>query len=948
MAIKQTPSELYYTMTFSLKDTLNLPQTKYPMRGNLPQREPIRQKHWEKQDLYKKKQNNCTVDSPKFIIHDGPPFTNGNLHMGHALNKTLKDIILRYKAMQGFCTPYFPGWDCHGLPIEYKVSKEFQKKKQTLSTLEIRTSCSAFSEKYIATQKEEFVRLGIFADWANEYKTKDPAYEATILETFAHFVEKGLVYRSKKPVYWSIPCQTALAEAEIEYHEHQSTAVFVRFAIENPRDFGIPENSFVVIWTTTPWTLPANLAISLNPEFSYSAIQVDNVHYLCAHDLLNDVSKKCGWKTYQEVKKFRGCELKGLITKHPFINRQSPVLFADYVTIEAGTGFVHTAPGHGLEDYQTGIKNDLPIYCPLDDQACYLDDGEVPQELVGLSTLETKGQSKANLGVLKLMQNNGSLVGSHPHTHSYPHCWRSKTPVIFRAMDQWFVSLEKNDIRAKAINAIKQVTFVPDWGRKRIESFIEKRPDWCISRQRSWGVPIPAFYDQSGLAYLSPEIVRGIAEKVRKHGSDIWFSWTPTQLLDGIPLPNGLSPEALTCGSDTLDVWIDSGCSHRSVLKDNPHLKWPADLYLEGSDQHRGWFQSSLWTGIIADQKAPYRSILTHGFIVKEDGTKLSKSDPNNKPLMDWIKIYGADIIRLWIASQDYRGDVPLSENIIKNISQAYRSIRNNFRFQIGNLFDFTPQHHLVVFSKLSPVDQWALHKTTLFAREVRKHFDQYEFHKAYQKIINFVNNTLSATYHDILKDRLYTFSPNDPLRRSSQTAIHHIFEILVKLLSPILPFTTDEAWSYFKQNQEMCDQPLFLEEGIAFNQLPEFENTTTEIDNILHLKNNHCNELLETLRQDKIIGQSLDAKISFKGSSKNEDWNYLKKHQEFLPELFGVSQVELHDADVSSLETNVQHADGIRCPRSWRWVPELFETSRWGAVSSRCKKALETIDKQI
>ena len=850
--------------------------------------------------------------------------------------------------MQGFSTPYIPGWDCHGLPIEYKVSKEFQKKKQIPSTLEIRTSCDAFSEKYIAIQKEEFERLGIFADWAKEYKTKNPTYEASILETFAHFVEKGLVYRSKKPIYWSIPCQTALAEAEIEYQEHQSTAVYVRFPIQNPSDFGLPENSFVIIWTTTPWTLPANLAITLNPEILYSEIQVRNVHYLCAHDLLDTVSKRCGWQSYQKIKSIRGSKLEGLVTKHPFIDRQSPILFADYVNIESGTGFVHTAPGHGLEDYQTGIKNDLPVYCPLNDLACYLDDGQIPQELVGLSTLETKGQSKANIGVLKLIQNNGSLVGSHSHKHSYPHCWRSKTPVIFRAMDQWFISLDKNNTRDQAVDCIKNVTFIPDWGKKRIKSFIENRPDWCISRQRTWGVPIPAFYDQATKAYLSPEIIRGIAEKVRKHGTNIWFSWTPSRLLEGIPLPEGLSAEELTCGTDTLDVWIDSGCSHRSILKDNPDLKWPADLYLEGSDQHRGWFQSSLWTGIIADQKAPYQSILTHGFIVKEDGTKLSKSDPNNKPLMDWIKIYGADVIRLWIASQDYRGDVPLSENIIKNVTQAYRSIRNNFRFQIGNLFDYDLKEHFVPLNKLSPIDQWALHQTTLFAKEVEKHFEEYEFHKSYQKIINFINNTLSATYHDILKDRLYTFSPNDPLRRSSQTAIHFIFEILTKLLSPIIPFTTDEAWSYFKQDREICDQPIFLEEGIDFTNLPEFEITSNEVEQILRLKNNRCNELLEDLRQEKKIGQSLDAKISFKGSPKNEDWNYLKKYYDYLPELFGVSQVELSNADLSLLETRVQHADGVRCPRSWRWVPELFETSKWGAVSSRCKKALEDIEEQI
>ena len=936
-------------MAQDLKDTLNLPQTNFPMRGNLVEREPVRIDHWKKIGLYEKIQAKNS-DGKSFILHDGPPFTNGDLHLGHALNKTLKDTILRYKWMSGYNAPYIPGWDSHGLPIEHKVSRELQDSGRTDYTpLEVRKACAKFANKYRIIQSNQFERLGVTADWANEYWTIHPEYEAAELETFAKFVEQGLVYRSKKPVYWSIPCATALAEAEIEYKDHTSISIFVKLRLsdEARNQLDLPdEDSSILIWTTTPWTLPANLAVSVHPKIEYSAIKTaEHGTLIVATALIESVVEECKIESYEIIANYIGAQMEKLDARHPFIDRPSPILLADYVTTESGTGCVHTAPGHGLDDYITGINNGLEVYCPLDDDGCYVADGQVPSELVGLSVLDTdKKPSDANLGVLRITAANGSLIAKKKFVHSYPHCWRSKTPVVFRAMDQWFIALDKNGDRARALESLKDVNFIPSWGENRIRAAVENRPDWCISRQRTWGVPIPAFYDEDGGAYMDADVIRAISKKVALAGTDFWFEKTAAEILDGIPLPsNWPNTEKLSCGNDTLDVWIDSGSSHRAVLQKRSNLKWPADLYLEGSDQHRGWFQSSLWTSVIVDKAAPFKNLLTHGFIVKEDGTKLSKSDGAARPLNEWIGSYGADIIRLWICSQDYRGDVPVSDKIVKNVANNYRNLRNTLRFQIGNLHDFNVATDAVPLKELNALDKWALNELSQLVCKVTEAYDLYEFHRAFKDFIDpFVANTLSATYHDVLKDRLYTRSPNDPLRRSSQTAIHIIFSVFTRLIAPLVPFTADEAWSFAQNDGEFGDQAIALTDWPVVDPNWEDAETADDITALRGFLSSQVNDRLEALRQKKTIGQSLDAKLMITSSPSNPDFARLQKYASDLPELFILSQVVLVESTESAeLNIEVAHADGVRCPRSWRWVPELVDTNGWGPVSARCAEAL-------
>ena len=936
-------------MAQDLKDTLNLPQTNFPMRGNLVEREPERIDHWKKIGLYEKIQAKNS-DGKSFILHDGPPFTNGDLHLGHALNKTLKDTILRYKWMSGYNAPYIPGWDSHGLPIEHKVSRELQDSGRTDYTpLEVRKACAKFANKYRIIQSNQFERLGVTADWANEYWTIHPEYEAAELETFAKFVEKGLVYRSKKPVYWSIPCATALAEAEIEYKDHTSISIFVKLRLsdEARNQLDLPdEDSSILIWTTTPWTLPANLAVSVHPKIEYSAIKTaEHGTLIVATALIESVIEECKIESYEIIAHYIGAQMEKLDARHPFIDRPSPILLADYVTTESGTGCVHTAPGHGLDDYITGINNGLEVYCPLDDDGCYVADGKVPTELVGLSVLDTdKKPSDANLEVLRITAANGSLIAKKKFVHSYPHCWRSKTPVVFRAMDQWFIALDKNGDRAAALESLKDVNFIPNWGENRIRAAVENRTDWCISRQRTWGVPIPAFYDENGGAYMDADVIRAISKKVAVAGTDLWFEKTAAEILDGIPLPsNWPSAEKLSCGNDTLDVWIDSGSSHRAVLQKRSNLKCPADLYLEGSDQHRGWFQSSLWTSVIVDKAAPYKNLLTHGFIVKEDGTKLSKSDGAARPLNEWIGGYGADIIRLWICSQDYRGDVPVSDKIVKNVANNYRNLRNTLRFQIGNLHDFNVATDAVPLKELNALDKWALNELSRLVSKVTEAYDLYEFHRAFKDFIDpFVANTLSATYHDVLKDRLYTRSPNDPLRRSSQTAIHIIFSVFTRLIAPLVPFTADEAWSFAQNGGEFGDQAIALADWPVVDPNWEDAETANDITALRDFLSSQVNDRLEALRQQKTIGQSLDAKLVITSSPSNPDFARLQKYASDLPELFILSQVVLVESTESAeLNVEVAHADGVRCPRSWRWVPELVDTNSWGPVSARCAEVL-------
>ena len=931
------------------------------MRAGLAQREPGRVAHWEKTGLYAAIQNKNSAASPDktFVLHDGPPFTNGDVHIGTALNKTLKDLILRYKSMRGFRTPYVPGWDCHGLPIEQKVARELRDKNETVTTAELRALCDGFSESWIATQTAQFKRIGVLADWENEYKTKSPAFEADILRTFSAFIEQGLVYRSKKPVYWSIPFETALAEAEIEYKDHVSIAIWVKFAVpaDEAAKFNLPSDKplFVVIWTTTPWTIPANLAIAVHPEVDYVVADLGAERVIVAEALLGGVLSAAKIDSTPVIAaKIKGAALEKLAARHPFIDRASPIVLADYVTTDSGTGAVHTAPGHGADDYLTGLKYSLEIYCPVGSDGKYLDDGKVPSDLVGLTTLETvedleaKRPAPANLGVLKKLATAGALLAKAKYTHSYPHCWRSKTPIIFRAVDQWFVSLDKAGHRAKALEIIKQVEFIPGWGEARIRGAVESRPDWCVSRQRAWGVPIPAFYDAKKTGFLDAGVTRAIADKIEKLGTNFWYDATTAHILEGVTLPAHWPAAAeLVCGRDTLDVWLDSGSSHAAVLKRHQgDTRWPADLYLEGSDQHRGWFQSSLWTSVIAFDKAPYKSVLTHGFIVDQERNKISKSSTYEKPQTSdaYVADYGADVIRLWISSQDFRNDIPISKEILSHVGETYRLIRNTLRYQLSNLFDFEAARDSVPVEQMDTLDRWALHQTASLIRDCTVAYENYEFHRVYQLCNHFCSVTLSATYHDILKDRLYTLGTHSPLRRSSQTALHHIFQSLVKVLAPILVFTTDEAWGYATSNAEYTDDSVHLQEWPVAPS--SWTNSDIEADIAVLLKvRAQVNEAIEPQRAAGKLGKSLDAAITLAISPDDAMFRVLEKHRDFLPELFIVSHVTLAPAMGAVFNASVRPCSELgfaRCPRCWRWVPTLISSSL-GDVCPRCTEALKT-----
>ena len=918
-----------------LKDTLNLPKTKFPMQAQLVKREPERLKYWEDSQLYTLIQKK-NAGHERFVLHDGPPFTNGDVHIGTALNKILKDIILRYKSMQGFSTPYIPGWDCHGLPIEHKVSKEHPELLNDVVAL--RSVCDQFSESFIQRQEKQFRRLGIVADWEHAYKTKDPKYEADVLRTFARFVKAGVVYRSKKPVYWSIPCKTALAEAEIEYKDHVSTTVWVKFFIKDPAAWGLSQPTAVVIWTTTPWTLPANRAIALSPSLEYVEIKTAQEAYLVAKGLADNFVKDCKIEEFSQGKVFLGSDLEGVKTKHPFINIESPVVLADYVTLDAGTGCVHTAPGHGIDDYNTGLRYKLEIACPVDDEGVFVDDGNMPKELVGKAVWTPKGDSPANDAVIEILKQKNALLNVAPYSHSYPHCWRSKSPVISRALPQWFIHLEV--LKSKAKFAIDHVKWMPEWGKNRILGSVESRPDWCISRQRTWGIPMPVFFDGKGNALLDENVIRALADRIAEYGTQWWFENNEEVLLKGICLPKNWANKKLYKSKDTLDVWIDSGCSHVSVLESRD---WePADLYLEGSDQHRGWFQSSLFTALVDKDYAPYKSVLTHGFFVDENRRKISKSDGSPQTADAYTSKYGADILRLWVASEDYRNDIPVSENILQHVIATYRTLRNTLRFQLGNLFDFCEKEERVDYKDLLAIDRWVLHETNRLIKEVTQAYENYDFHKVYQSINGFCTLTLSARYHDILKDRLYTLRADGLERRSAQTVLFDVCGVLLKLLAPILTFTADEAWECMHVNSDLgYTKFIHLEDFPKCVEQWEDVDLSKDFEKLFKIRE-QVQLQLELARQEKIIGQSLDAKVLVSVGVQNEYYDVLKKYINELTEYFIVSAVHLSEDDGADMRVKVEHADGVRCPRTWRWVDKLVYVEGFGEVSERCAEVLQ------
>ncbi|MDP0501174.1 MAG: isoleucine--tRNA ligase [Verrucomicrobiota bacterium JB022] len=914
------------------KDTLNLPQTSFPMRASLAQREPERLSRWEQDKLYERVIAEHASDTP-FVLHDGPPYANGNIHMGHTLNKVLKDLILRFQSMAGHRCDYVPGWDCHGLPIEQQVLKQVGDKIHDMEPLELRKLCHNFAMKWVDTQRDQFKRLGILGQWEDPYLTTNPQYEVGILQVLEALVQKSLIYKGFKTVSWDPVFRTALAEAEIEYEEHESPSIYVAMPLKNASAYpslaaaGVTEASFV-IWTTTPWTMPANLGISLHPEFDYIALQAGEQTYLIAEGLREAFEKACKLEDTTVRAKFKATEFDRALAQHPiFDDKDSLVMLGEHVTLEQGTGCVHTAPGHGADDFIIGRAYGLPVFCPVDAKGCYTN--EYP-------AMEGTFVFDANPKVVDLLREKGLLVGYRKIKHDYPYSWRSKQPIIFRATEQWFVDLS-SQIRDRALKAIdEEVEWIPAWGRDRIRGMVERRPEWCISRQRHWGVPIPALRQKStNSSVLDAAVVAKFIALVADKGTDAWYS----EPLESF-LPEGWDANDFEKEFDILDVWFDSGASHTAVLKPRDNQSYPADLYLEGSDQHRGWFQSSLLLGVGAHDSAPFKAVLTHGFVLDGKGVAMSKSMGNVISPLDLIEKYGADILRLWVASTDYRNDVALSEEIVKITADTYRTIRNSLRFQLGNLYDFDVAKDAVALDDLLPLDRWALHELATLVEDVTKAFASYEFHRGYQYINRYFVVTLSSRYHDFLKDRLYTMRADGLERRSAQTVIYHHFVTLTKLLAPVLVFTCDEAWSQGTEEIGLPKGSVHLQ-GYPQAQ-PEWKNPqlAEDFERLLTIRD-QVNERLEALRTAKVIGKSTDAAVELKGPAQDADLSVLQRYESSLPELFVVSRVLLGtDEAAEALQIEAREAEGERCPRCWRRVDELIHTEA-GDVCPRCAEAI-------
>jgi isoleucyl-tRNA synthetase len=845
------------------KDTLNLPKTAFPMKGNLPNREPEILKRWEEMDLYARLRK-AGQGRPRFVLHDGPPYANGAIHIGHAVNKVLKDIIVKSKTLSGFDAPYVPGWDCHGLPIELNVEKKVGKAGHKVDAPTFRTACRDYAGKQVDAQRKDFIRLGVSGDWRNPYLTMDYEFEASIIRALGKIVENGHLTRGSKPVHWCTDCGSALAEAEVEYEDKDSPAIDVRFSVLNEagllsRCHHVEGQSgegpiSVVIWTTTPWTLPANRAVALHPELDYAVVQCDTGHgnerLLLADALLKDAMLRFGAEHYQVLAYCKGSDLEGLQLGHPFYAREVPVILGEHVTTEAGTGAVHTAPGHGQDDYVVGSRYGLAVDNPVGSNGCFLPD----TELFG-------GQHvfAANASVVEVLKGRGTLVHEEKLRHSYPHCWRHKTPIIFRATPQWFISMDHNGLRAAALAGIGQVEWVPDWGAARIDGMVRNRPDWCISRQRTWGVPITLFvHKQTGALHkVSPDLIEAVAKRVAAQGIDAWFELDPAELL-------GEDVDAYEKVTDTLDVWFDSGVTHYSVLEQRAELGYPADLYLEGSDQHRGWFQSSLLTAVAMNGVPPYREVLTHGFTVDAKGQKMSKSKGNVVAPQKVVNSLGADILRLWVAATDYRGEMNVSDEILKRTADAYRRLRNTSRFLLANLHGFDPSIHLLDSEQMLNLDHWVVERTRELQEQVRQAYDAYEFHRIYQLVHNFCAVDLGSLYLDIIKDRIYTLQEDSISRRSAQTALFHVAECLVRWLAPILSFTAEEIWQHLPGEREDSVflstwyelPPALFSESEALNAMG-----TGFWSHVISVREAVSKEL-EKLRVAGAIGSSLDAEV--------------------------------------------------------------------------------------
>jgi len=906
-------------MSQNYKDTLNLPKTDFPMKADLVTREPQRLAAWDQSGLYERIQA-ARAGAPLFVLHDGPPFANGDVHMGTALNKVLKDIIVKSRSMLGYRAPFIPGWDCHGLPIEFKVVKE----SRGLSPLEVRKRSEEYACNYIGIQREQFKRLGVFGDWQNPYLTLDPGYEAEIIRSFATFVEKGLVYQSKKPVYWSTGAQTALAEAEVEYADRTDPAIYVKFPLTTGPLAG---KANLVIWTTTPWTLPANVAIAVSAKQEYVLVTLGRdgwaEDFFVARPLLENFAKEAELQVYGEVATVLGEELAGLEAQHPFLDRKSRVITADFVTMDTGTGQVHIAPGHGADDYLAGKQHGLPILSPVDDA------GKLTEE-AGMPAWTGKYVFDANADVVAHLREIKALLGEQKYLHSYPHCWRSKTPIVFRAVEQFFINVDK--IRAGALKAIDDTTWIPAWGRNRIYGTVESRPDWCISRQRTWGVPLPVFYDAKGQPVIDAAIVRQVADIVEKEGTNVWFEHDDAWWAQALSLPAGT-----TRRNDTLDVWIDSGVSHQAVVAKHPALKeaGKADVYIEATDQHRGWFQSSLMTSIAITGEAPYKSVITHGFVVDKDTRKkVSKSAQGTytKPMdaMHFINKYGADIVRLWASSVEFTNEVPFSEESFKGLADAYRSFRNILRILLANLSDFTPADASMAGATV--LDRWMLSRVNEVIATCRSAYEAYDFRRVFQTLNQFVTVEVSSLYVDITKDRLYCDAITSPRRRATQTVMAAVSDALVKLLSPILAFTADEAWQF-----------LGRKESVHLELFPSVVDGNTDevavqlLNEALNLRSLASREI-EVKRQEKLIGSSLEAAVQLPaGAGETAVSDYWKTHADELEELLIVSELQFTDGTAVTVGRT---ANG-KCQRCWRHRSTVGKSAAQPELCDRCESVI-------
>jgi isoleucyl-tRNA synthetase len=933
-------------ISVDLKKTVNLPKTDFSMKANLPTAEPKMLAHWEETSLYHRIRQ-ARAGRPQYVLHDGPPYANGNIHLGTAFNKILKDFIVKSKSMAGFDAPYVPGWDCHGLPIEIKVDGELGKRKASMTGAQIRAACRAYAGKFVDIHRAEFKRLGILGRWEDPYLTMSAEYEAIIAQAFVDFLHGGYVYKGLKPVHWCTHDRTALAEAEVEYENHTSPTIYVRFKLTSDPATLDPalagRDVYVLIWTTTPWTIPANLAISFNPRFEYLAVDTAQGTMIVAEGLLPQVADVLGWdKTV--IARFPGTRLERAVFRHPFLERDSLGLLGDHVTLEQGTGAVHTAPGHGQDDFVICQRYGIPVYCPVDAAGRIFQaegaPGELPDQLLGKTVWE------ANPLVIKILEAHGALASQARFEHSYPHCWRCHNPVIFRATEQWFIGMDREELRSRTLQAIKHVKWHPSWGEERMSNMIAMRPDWCISRQRVWGVPIIVFYCEAcGEPFTDKQVLERVVGEFRQHTADIWYSKTAAELMGEGHACEKCDGKEFRKETDILDVWFDSGSSHLAVLTPQNGLPWPSDMYLEGGDQYRGWFHSSLLIGVGLKGEAPYRECATHGWTLDADGRAMSKSIGNVIEPAEIVGKKGADILRLWVASVDFTEDVRMSQTILDRLSEAYRKLRNTFRWMLGNLGAFDPAKDGVAGDDLLGIDAWILTRAEDLVSRCLGFYKEYAFHKVYRAVYDFATTDLSAVYFDVAKDRLYTAGPNSTARRSSQTALYRLNLALVRLLAPLLSFTCEEVWKHMRvgtNETESVHIACFpaaaeLTEGLS----PELRAHAADWDKLLPVRDQVL-KVLDTAREDKIIGSSLEAAVSLSADDKLH--SLLKRHAVELPGWFIVSQVELDPEAVNDLRISVDRAHGDKCERCWKFTKDVGSDLEFPTVCAACAAVLREI----